>query len=106
MCAVSQTSLRLSRLTETNGRVQLVLSKLPLGHCLGRDHDMRLRAIAALRDLRVAQCDYDRAGAVQRELLECQILRLGNDHPETRAARASLAMILFESIARDSNREV
>jgi len=77
-----------------------------LGHNLGRDHDLRLRAMAALRDLFVAQRDYDRAGVVERELLECQIQRLGSDHPETRATHASLAMILFEKIAGDSNREV
>jgi len=44
-----------------------------LGRFLGRDHGMRLRAIATLRDLPVAQDDYERAGALQNELLECQI---------------------------------
>jgi hypothetical protein len=77
-----------------------------LGRYLGQDQDLRLRAMATLRDLFVAQRDYDRAGVVQRELLDCQIQRLGSDHPETRATHANLAMILFEKIARDSNREV
>lgn len=77
-----------------------------LGRCLGRDHELRLRAMAALRDLFVAQRDYDKAVVVQRELFECQVQRLGSDHPETRATHANLAMILFEKIAGDSKREV
>jgi hypothetical protein len=69
-----------------------------LGRHLGTGHDLRLRALAALRDLFVAQGDYERAGAAQRELLECQIRRLGSDHSETLAARARLATILFETV--------
>jgi hypothetical protein len=66
-----------------------------VGRCLGRDHDLRLRAIAILRDLLVSRRDYERAGAVQRELLECQAQKLGSEHPETLAARDNLAMILL-----------
>jgi len=73
---------------------------------LGRDHDLRLRAIATLRDLFVAQRDYERAGAAQSELLECQMQRLGSDHPETLATRAKLAMILLEKVSAYSSREV
>jgi eukaryotic-like serine/threonine-protein kinase len=69
-----------------------------MGRYLGRDHDLRLRAIAALRDLLVAQRDYERAAAVQHELLECQVQRLGSDHPETLAARDDLAMILLKNM--------
>jgi hypothetical protein len=67
-----------------------------LGHLLGAEHDLRLRAIAALRDLFIAQRDREKAAAVQRELLACQIRRLGADHSETRATRARLATILLE----------
>jgi hypothetical protein len=76
-----------------------------LGRHLGAEHELHLRAIAALRDLFIAQRDYERAGVAQRDLLECQIRRLGSDHSETQAARAYLALILFENIACDSNRE-
>src|SRR4030088_3536979 len=69
-----------------------------LGRFLGRDQDLRLQAIATLRDLLVAQHDYERAGALQSELLKCQIKRLGSDHPETLATRAILATILFEKM--------
>jgi outer membrane protein assembly factor BamD (BamD/ComL family) len=69
-----------------------------LGRHLGPEHDLYLRALTTLRDLFVAQRDYERAGAAQRELLECQIRRLGSDHSETLAARARLAAILFENV--------
>ena len=75
-----------------------------LSRHVGRSHDLRLWAIAVLRDLFVAQRDYERAGAVQKELLECQVERLGGDHPETLATRAGLAAILLET-ACDANRE-
>jgi hypothetical protein len=71
-----------------------------LARFLGTEHDLRLRAIAALRDLFIAQHDYERAGATQRELFEYLIQRLGADHPETIAARARLAAILLESVPR------
>jgi hypothetical protein len=77
-----------------------------LGRHLGRDHDLRLRAMATLRDLLIAQRDYEQAGAVQGELLECQIQRLGNDHSETLVTRAYLEAILLEKITCDSHREV
>jgi hypothetical protein len=66
-----------------------------LGRFLGRDHDPRLRAIASLRDLLIAEYDYQRAALFQRELMECQTRRLGTDHPETIAARASLSVLLL-----------
>jgi len=67
-----------------------------LGRIFGAQHDLRLRAMAALRDLFIAQCDYEKAGTLQREVLECQIRRLGGDHAETLDARARLATILLE----------
>ena len=63
----------------------------------------RLRAIGALRDVVVAQRDFERAAAVEKELLECQIARLGSDHPDTLATRADLSMILLEKISGDSS---
>src|SRR5262245_17493067 len=41
-----------------------------LGRCLGRDHKERLQALTALRDVLMAQREFSRAGAVQKELLE------------------------------------
>jgi len=67
-----------------------------LGRHLGRDHEVRLRAIEALRDLFIQQSDYQKAGAVQKELWQCQIERLGAEHPETLATRANLASILLK----------
>jgi hypothetical protein len=69
----------------------------------GQDQDLRLRAMATLRDLFAAQRDYERAGAVQKEILECQIQRLGGDHPETLATRSDLAMMLLDQMTCDSN---
>jgi hypothetical protein len=76
-----------------------------LGRVLGADHDLRLRAIAALRDLFVSQGDYERAVSVQRELLECQTQCLGSDHPDTIATRVNLTRILLETITYDSKKE-
>jgi hypothetical protein len=66
-----------------------------IGRYLGRDHDLRLRTIAALRDLLINQRDYENAATFQKELLECQMARLGPDHPETLTARATLSGILL-----------
>jgi len=77
-----------------------------VGRCISRDHEVRLKAITSLRDLLVVQGDFGSAAAVQRELLECQIQRLGSDHPETLATRAGLAMMLLEHVPSDSAREV
>jgi hypothetical protein len=75
-----------------------------VGRCLSRDHELRLKAIASLRDLFVAQDDYERAAAAQRELLECQIQRLGSDHSETFATRARLATMLLERVTGNTSR--
>src|SRR5208283_1356566 len=68
-----------------------------LGRVLGPEHELRLRALAALRDLFIAEGDYEKAGAVERELLECQTRRLGADHSETLATRERLAAIILEN---------
>jgi hypothetical protein len=41
-----------------------------IGRCLGQDHDLRLRAMTALRDLLASQGDYEEAGALHIELLK------------------------------------
>ena len=68
-----------------------------LGRFPDAEHDLRLLALAALRDLFVDQDDFEKAGAVQREILECQTRHLGADHAETLATRACLAAILLEN---------
>src|ERR1700733_12248336 len=75
---------------EPEARPLLERAARDVGRHLGADHDLRLRAMASLRDLFVEQRDYERAASVQRELLECRIQRLGSDHPETLASRAYL----------------
>lgn len=84
---------------QTRARALLERVVRDLARVLGADHDLRLRAIAALRDLFVAQGDYERAVSVQKEILECQLARLGSDHPETLAAHAQLAKLWIEEIA-------
>jgi hypothetical protein len=65
------------------------------GLYLHHTHDVRLKAIGILRDLCLEECEMERAGALQRELLDCKMLRWGAGHPETLAARADLATILM-----------
>lgn len=69
-----------------------------LARHLGEGHDLRLRALATLRDLFVAQGDYRRAASIQTEMLECQTQRLGRDHPDTQVTRGKLAAILLEDV--------
>jgi hypothetical protein len=80
-----------------NQRARILLERAvrDLGRYLDRAHDLRLRALSSLRDLLLAQSDYERAGAVQAEILECQIQRLGGDHPDTRATREHLQTMLL-----------
>jgi len=83
---------------EPGARPLLERAVRDLGRHLGADHDLRLRALAALRDLFVAQRDYESAASAQRELLGCQTHRLGSNHPETLAARACLGTLLLNSV--------
>jgi hypothetical protein len=62
---------------------------------LGREHDMRLRILATLRDLLLQQGEYGIADAVQRELWDCDAVRVGIDHPGTREARECLSTLLL-----------
>lgn len=77
-----------------------------LGRHIGRGHDVRLQALTALRELLIQQREYEKAGAIQRELLECSAERFGADHPETLAARSELATILLSAVVPAPNREV
>jgi hypothetical protein len=43
-----------------------------LAHNVGWDCDARLQALAALRNLYSADCDFERAEAIQQELCACQ----------------------------------
>jgi len=63
--------------------------------CLGPEHFARLMAIEALRDLFIGQGDIESAAAVQRELLECRMGRLGSDHATTVTARDRLCEMLM-----------
>jgi hypothetical protein len=69
---------------------------MDLGRHVDRNHDLRLRAIATLKDILLAQRDYDAAVTVEKELLDCQTEILGSGHPETLATRADLPTILLE----------
>ena len=77
-----------------------------LGRYVGREHEARLRAITALQDLLMNEGDYERARAIQTELLECQRLRLGPEHPETVAARDQLATILLTTLDQVPGHEI
>src|ERR1035438_5490669 len=92
------------------GELGLALSVLEravrdLNGNLQRDHHLRLRALAAMKEVSLAQGDHERAGAVQTEIVGCQIDRRGSDHPDTVVARADLAMILLKKIDCVSSRE-
>src|SRR5580658_4880968 len=98
LCLMTQVAIAYWQAGEPQARPLLERAVRDLGRYLGADHDLRLRAIAALRDLFVAGGDYERAAAVQNELLERKAQRLGSDHPETLAARAYLGTLLLESV--------
>jgi eukaryotic-like serine/threonine-protein kinase len=77
-----------------------------LGRYLNPEHEARLRAITALRDLLLREGDHQRARAIQMELLECQNRRLGPEHPETVAARDELAGILLATLDSVPGRKI
>ena len=46
------------------------------------------QAMDTLRDLLLAQCDYERAAAVEQEILDCRICRMGGrSSPDARNSR-------------------
>jgi hypothetical protein len=66
----------------------------------GPSHDLRLRALTALRDLWVQQRDLEKVTAVQREVVACNAAAHGADHAETLAARRYLAtLLLLDAVA-------
>ena len=79
------------------GRARPLLDRLipVLGQYLGREHQLRLRALAALAELLCERGELATAGSVQKELVECLGLGLGSDHSATLAARERLAKILL-----------
>ena len=79
------------------GRARPLLERLipVLGQYLGREHKLRLRALATLVELLCESSEFAAAGSVQRELVECLSQGLGSDHSETAAARERLTEILL-----------
>lgn len=59
-----------------------------------RHHPARIRALEALSALLCQEVDWAAALPVQRELLECRTGLLGQDHPESLAARNDLSVTL------------
>lgn len=68
---------------------------------LAREQELRVRALGLLRDLFLEQSDLPNAARVQRELLECLALRLGEGDPRTAAARLQLESILLAGAKLD-----
>lgn len=64
---------------------------------LGRTHEVRLRALSELCNLLIEQKHSVAACCLQRELVECQVERLGPNHPETLATRTELETMLLEN---------
>ena len=72
LCLMTEVALALWHHGEA-GRARGLLERAvhDLGRLAGPDHNLRIRAITSLRDLLVQQSDYEEAGVVQMELLEC-----------------------------------
>jgi hypothetical protein len=64
---------------------------------LGENGDVRVRLLAAMRDLFADLGDYKRAAATQKELLECHTESFGVEHAETLAARETLEQLLLRN---------
>ncbi len=76
LCLMTQVAIAYWQAGEPQARPLLERVVWDLGRHLGADHALRLRALAALGDLLVAERDFERSASVQRELLECQTRRL------------------------------
>jgi hypothetical protein len=60
----------------------------------GRHHPVRIRALEAWSTLLCQEQNWTATLVVQRELLDCRIQALGQDHPESRAVRNTLSATL------------
>jgi hypothetical protein len=88
------------------GRGLLERAIRDIGKYLGFDHELRFRALAALRDLFLRQGETENASAIQKEILQCQIQRLGATHPRALEAKAELTAMLLKTIDNVSTREI
>jgi hypothetical protein len=68
----------------------------------GRNHDLRLRLLATLRDLFMELADCEKAAAAQKELLDRYVELFGAEHTETCAARETLERLLLQNPASDA----
>jgi hypothetical protein len=64
---------------------------------LGRNHHLRLRLLASLRDLFTELDDHEKAAAAQKELMECHAELFGAEHAGTFAARETLTRMLMRN---------
>lgn len=70
---------------------------------LGRNHELRLRLLSALRELFTELNECGEATATQKELLECHAELFGTEHPKTFAAREMLARMLLRNPHTEQN---
>ena len=64
---------------------------------LGRNHHLRLRLLASLRDLYIELDDREKAASAQQELISCHAELFGADHAMTFAARETLVRMLMRN---------
>ena len=69
----------------------------------GKHHPVRIRALEAWSTLLSREGEWKAALPVQRELLECRIHVLGQDHPDSLAARNNLSATLFALMCGSSS---
>jgi hypothetical protein len=68
----------------------------------GKHHPVRIHGLEALSTLLSQEGEWEAALPVQRELLECRTHVLGQDHPDSLAARSSLSATL-SALSRESS---
>jgi hypothetical protein len=76
------------------GRRLLQWALLNLTQHYGMQHPVRMRALEAWAALLRRQGDWKAALPIQRELLESRVQLLGEDHPDSKAARQDLSAVL------------
>src|SRR5258707_533690 len=60
------------------------------------DHPVRQDLLSTLAEILVEQGHWEHAKAIYSEVLKLSILRSGENHPSSLAAKGDLAMVLFE----------